>query len=400
MTRAKPAIGYVIDRAGQRSQTFISGEMREMLRQGQPISIVAVDPGDGAPLPDCPLVVLRDLERPQALHAAHHALWALRSPRRYLTFRRRLAVVDSELGIRPNRVPWRRLPYVASRLRRDGVRVLHAHFAWQGAAAALLLSDLTGWPWSVTLHANDFLARRRNLELKLADADKLVTVCEYNARYLREELGVTRDLHLIVCGVELPPLGAAGHTRWHIVSVGRLVEKKGFDLLLDAVAKLAPSHPDLRVRIVGDGPLLEALLAQRDRLGLTDVVELSGGAEHEQVLETIAAAEVFCLAARIAADGDRDSMPVVVKEAMARGVPVVGTDVVGMPEMVDDQVGRLVPAEDAAALAAALGELLDADVSTRAALGAAGRRRVEERFTLSGETAKLRRLLLGDEVAP
>ncbi|MDQ1687715.1 MAG: hypothetical protein QOK42_690, partial [Frankiaceae bacterium] len=82
------------------------------------------------------------------------------------------------------------------------------------------------------------------------------------------------------------------------------------------------------------------------------------------------------------------------------GVPVVGTDVVGMPEMVDDQVGRLVPVEDAAALAAALGELLDADVSTRAALGAAGRRRVEERFTLSGETAKLRRLLLGDEVAP
>jgi glycosyltransferase involved in cell wall biosynthesis len=399
VSRAPAALGYVVDRAGLRSQTFITNEMSEMLRQGQPISVVAVDQGDGSPLPDCPLVVLRDLKVPRYVHAAHHALWAARSPRRYLAFRRRLDDVRSELGMRPNRIPWLRLPYVASRLRRDGVRSLHAHFAWQGAATALLLAELTGWRWSMILHANDFLARRRNLEVKLATADELVTVCEYNIRFLRDELGVTRPLHLVVCGVELPAAAAPATKHWDVVSVGRLVEKKGFDLLLEAAALLRVDHPDLRLRIIGDGPLLDSLQAQRRELGLEHVVELTGGAPHEEVLEAIAAAEVFCLPARIAADGDRDSMPVVLKEAMARGVPVVATDVVGIPEMVDSEVGRLVPPEDPKALASALSALLTASPAERAALGATGRRRVEERFTLAGEVAKLRDILRLGQVA-
>jgi glycosyltransferase involved in cell wall biosynthesis len=103
----------------------------------------------------------------------------------------------------------------------------------------------------------------------------------------------------------------------------------------------------------------------------------------------MAAAAIVCLPARIADDGDRDSMPVVLKEAMARAVPVVATAVVAIPEMVDDEVGRLVPPEDPGALARALGELLG-DVELRRTLGTNARARVAQRFTLAGEVRRLR----------
>ena len=117
----------------------------------------------------------------------------------------------------------------------------------------------------------------------------------------------------------------------------------------------------------------------------------SGPRDHTWVLDRMATAAVVCLPARIADDGDRDSMPVVLKEAMARSYPVVATAVVAIPEMVDDEVGRLVPPDDPGALAAALGELLG-DADLRGRLGAAGRDRVAERFTLAGEVTRLRGL--------
>jgi glycosyltransferase involved in cell wall biosynthesis len=256
----------------------------------------------------------------------------------------------------------------------------------------MALAPLVGKPWSLTMHASDIVNDRRNLDVKLAAADRLITVCDYNRSFLRDELGVTRDVDLVICGVDVP---AAAPTQPDIdvVAVGRLVEKKGFDLLLDALFLPALREVVRSVVIVGDGPLDEQLRKQAADLGLADIVHFAGAQPHSETLATMSRARLLCLPARIARNGDRDSMPVVVKEAMARGIPVVATDVVGIPEMVDDSVGRLVPASDATALAAALADVLRLPEDERLALGTAGRARVTERFTMTAQVAELRRIL-------
>ena len=382
-------VGYVVGRYPQLSQTFVSNEVRELRRQGASVEVLSLHPGD--PHDDPGVMLLADVaDEPRARLADR---WLrIRRPRRYRRFRETVARLADEMGSASSQADWRRLPAAALQLEAKGVRALHAHFAWNAAAAAWALSDLMDVPWSVTLHANDIFSRRRNLEAKLAAADRLVTVCDYNLRYLRDEVGLSTDrpVELVVCGVELPEHVDATKDV-DVVAVGRLVEKKGFDTLLDAAAELRTLRPEVSVEIIGAGPLESALRERIGHHGLGDNVVLRGGLDHERTLERIAAARVFTLPCRVAGDGDRDSMPVVIKEAMARAVPVVSTTEVAVPEMIDDSCGRLVPAEEPVQLAKAIDELL-ADPDLAASLGAAGRRRVEERFTLSGEVGKLRRM--------
>jgi glycosyltransferase involved in cell wall biosynthesis len=375
-------VGYVLARYPQLSQTFVSNEVGELRAQGLAVDVVALAPGDpGLDAGDA--VLATDLPATaREWRRRHPVRWA-----RFLWLRHRLRL---EMGAQSDQVDPAVLPAIASHLDERGVTSIHAHFAWQGAAAAMCVAALLDVPWSVTLHANDIFGRRRNLGPKLAGADRLVTVCDYNRRWLTEHHDIRRPLSIVVCGVEVPR-DDARTPDVDVVAVGRLVEKKGFDVLVDAAAELVRTRPGLRVEIVGDGKLRSHLQDQIARLGLGDVVHLRGALAHEETLDRIASARVLVQPFRIAAGGDRDSMPVVVKEAMARRVPVVSTDVVAVPEMVDETCGVLVPPDDRGALAAAIEKVLD-DPALAAAMGAAGRRRVEERFTLAGEVAKLRAL--------
>jgi glycosyltransferase involved in cell wall biosynthesis len=377
-------VGYLLQRFPQLSQTFVSNEVRELRAQGVLVDVVALAPGDDGldPGPDAIVAPTVDASAAAYWRRSHPVRWA-----RFVRARRRLRL---EMGAQTDQVDPAVLPTIARQLEARGVTSLHAHFAWHAAAAAMCVAELLDVPWSVTLHANDIFGRLRNLEPKLAAADRLVTVCEYNRRWLHEHHRITRPLSIVVCGVDVPP-SSARTPEVDVVAVGRLVPKKGFDVLVDAAAELHASRPDLRVEIVGDGPQRDALAAQIRARGLDGVVVLRGAMSHEDTLARIAAARVFTLPCRVAGNGDRDSMPVVIKEAMARAVPVVATDVVAVPEMVDETCGVLVPEDDAGALAAALDKVLG-DPDLAAAMGAAGRARVEERFTLAGEVAKLKAL--------
>ena len=382
-------VAYVVDKAAELSQTFVTGELEELRRQGVKVVLVAVRNGNAAP-PDVPRRVMHDYTGLRWSPRLHALAWRVLMPRRWRAMTQALRQVDSEID--GDGVPRRAIAPVATWLLRHRVDVLHAHFAWRGAAAAMAIAPLVRRPWSLTMHASDIVNDRRNLDAKLAAADRLITVCDYNRKFLRDELGVTRDVDLVVCGVQLPDARpvAAEHD---VVAVGRLVEKKGFDLLLAALAEKRLRAVIRSVVIVGDGPLDEKLRKQAADLGLTDVVQFTGAQSHAETLAAISRARVLCMPARIAANGDRDSMPVVVKEAMAAGVPVVATDIVGIPEMVDDTVGRLVPAEDPRALSKALVDVLRLTEDRRRALGEAGRARVEEKFTMSSQVAELRRIL-------
>jgi colanic acid/amylovoran biosynthesis glycosyltransferase len=180
-----------------------------------------------------------------------------------------------------------------------------------------------------------------------------------------------------------------------VVSVGRLVEKKGFADLIAAAALLDERGDAIDLAIVGDGPLRDSLAAQIEAAGLGDHVELLGARQPEDVLALVEQADVFCLPCVVAANGDRDSMPVVVKEALALEVPVVVTDEVGLPELVRPDWGMLVPPRNPAALADALATLLAHPASERAAMGRAGRAFVLEHCNVDTETARLAALIDG-----
>lgn len=377
-------VAYLLDRYPVLTQTFVRLEIEELLRQGVDVEVYALRAGDEVQLGEPPVTVVRDLPGDKVGHAVAHLRWAVRSPARYLAFLRAVRAVASER----RDVPFRRLPALADVLTERGTDHLHAHFGWSGAAAAWCLAELTGRPWSMTVHGNDLFAQTRNLEPKLAAADHVVTVCEYNRRWLLERHAL--DPSIIVCGVEVPSDDQlATEAAIDVVLVGRLVAKKGVDLLLAAAAIL----PDVSFEIIGDGPLRPEL-----ETAAPPNVSFVGALPHREVLDRIARARLLCLPARVASDGDRDSMPLVVKEAMARRVPVVVSDAVGLPELVDETCGWVVPAEDDGALTASLRSAL-ADPAERARRADAGRRRVAEGFTLAGEVAKLRALFETGEPA-
>lgn len=389
-------IAYVLGAHLQPSQTFVHQEIDELRRQGEAVRVLAVRRGEV--LQD-DVLYLGDLRPARGPLLAAHVRAALRTPVGYVRYLVRARALRSELGRLPSQVRWWVLPLVAEDLRRDGVRHLHAHFAWQGATAADLLAPLVGVPWSVTLHANDVFSRRRNLERKLADADQLVTVCRYNEDWMRQHVGLTRPVHQVVCGVTVPERPWPRISGADVVTVGRLVPKKGFDVLLRAVALARRQVPNVTLDIVGEGPCRAELEQLVQELGLEDCVRLLGARPHQESLDRIAGASVFALPCRVADDGDRDSMPVVVKEAMVREIPVVASDVVAVPEMLADGCGVLVPPDDPEALAGELVRLLG-DLEAARALGTRARLRVLERFTLEGEVAKLRALFHATQPSP
>ena len=282
--------------------------------------------------------------------------------------------------------PLRRLAPVARRVA-AGSDHIHAHFAAGAALDAMRVSRLTGVPYSVTTHAYDIFQHPRNLDEKLERACFHVAVCNYNAEFLRHRVPrAAARMHKVVMGVDPQQFKRSrpypgGRL---VVAIGRLIEKKGFAYLVEA----ARSLPDVQVRIVGEGPLRAALAA-----AAPSNVELLGPRSPAYIRELLEQADLLALPCVIAADGDRDSMPVVVKEALAMGIPVVGSDEVGMPEMVYDGWGRLVPPADAQALADAIGALLSLPADERAAMGARGREFVVRNFSLRDQALKLIALL-------
>jgi glycosyltransferase involved in cell wall biosynthesis len=271
------------------------------------------------------------------------------------------------------------------------------HFAAGAALQGLRIARLAGVPYSVAPHAYEIFQRPRNLAEKLERAAFVVTDCDYNVRHLRALVDdrAAGRIHRLVLGVDgerfrrsAPYPGAAT-----AVTVGRLVEKKGFAYLVEAAALLRERGFEGSVVICGEGPLREELLERISALGLEGTVRLVEGWGAAAVRDLLEGADVFALPCVVAEDGDRDSMPVVVKEALAMEIPVVGSDEVGMPEMVRPEWGRLVPPRDAAALADAIAELLALPPAERAEMGRRGREFVLAECSLERETDRLVELI-------
>jgi glycosyltransferase involved in cell wall biosynthesis len=399
-------VAYILGRFPQASQTFIAREIRGLRELGVPLLIFALGslPPTGMDERDrrwygeirfTPFVLGWS-----AIGANFRFL--TKAPRTYLrTLRTVLA-----LPHRPRVLTLRALAlmivggWIAREIERaGGCRQVHAHFALAQTEVAIVVAGLLGRPYSFTAHARDIYAAPTALEEKIRGASLVVTCTQYNLDHLRRLCpDVPADrIRLVHHGVDLPsgpvPREPALQTALRqpplVVAAGRLIEKKGFDTLIRACSVLRQRGVHFRCRIFGTGSLEGRLRRQIAAAGLGAEIEMPGWRSNAELLETFASASVFAMPSRISDGGDRDGIPNVVLEAMSVGLPVVASEVSGIPEVVDHgKTGVLIPPDDAAALADALARIL-ADPGTAARMGAAGRERIHAEFSIRASSERL-----------
>ena len=385
--RSPLRIGYILKRFPRFSETFILNELLAHQAQGADVHVFSL---------------LTPPDEPR-----HARLADLRAPVTYLA-RSGIAVtpaVDAADGAlfagtddKAIAALLAKSAEVARLAAAAGITHLHAHFASDATTVALLAARIIGGTFSFTAHARDIYhlyvspeadaAKRR---AKLREAAFVVTVSDYNAAHLRALCpeAATR-IHRLYNGIDLSLFApSAVAVPGCIIAVGRLVEKKGFAVLIDACTILKVRGVAFDCRIVGDGPLQSALQAQIDAAGVQGNITLMGPMPQEKLAVLLGTAAVATLPCVVTADGDRDGLPTVLLEAMAKALPVVTTTVTGGPEIVADGVtGLLCDPDNAFDLADALETLL-ADPARAREMGVAGRRRAERLFDLSTNVAQL-----------
>lgn len=296
--------------------------------------------------------------------------------------------------------------YAAFRVRHSSFEHIHAHFIDRAALIALCLSRLLNKPYSVTAHANDIFAAPTLVTEKLAPARFVITVSEFNKQHLLQTYPAleARQIHVLHPWVDtdefMPPTARPQNGYLQIISVGRLVAKKGHAVLLDACAQLAQAGAAFECCIIGEGPLRAELQTRIAAHNLDARVMLLGAKPKVEVQAALARADVFVLAATIAPDGDRDGMPVALAEAMAMALPVISTEVVGIHEMVRDGAGFLVPPDDAAALARALVQVQQTPRAARLEMGLRARQIIADDFQVKRGVSELATLFRASSGAP
>ena len=388
-------IGYVLKMYPRFSETFIVNEILALEAAGEPLDIFSLRlPVDGRfheQLADvrAPVTYLPHQLKPVELwELLQHGLDSLPRLSVDLPDVLALGVNDAACAVQ-----------LAILARDLGITHLHAHFASVATDVARVAARLAGISYSFTAHAKDIYhesVEPARMRRNLAEASAVVTVSDYNLGHLRRTYGAAaNNVVRIYNGIDLehytfdPP----GQRPPVVVAVGRLVEKKGFTHLVDAVAEMVRADREVRLDIVGVGDQEPVLRAQVAALDLGHEVRFHGALPQAQVREVVRSAAVLAAPCVVGADGNRDGLPTVLVEAMALGTPCVATAVTGVPEAVrHGETGLIVPEGDAHALADALAMLLD-DAALRRRLAVNARGLVEWEFDIRRNSARLREVL-------
>lgn len=394
---------FLLKRFPRLSETFILNEFLELRRQGLAVELCAImDPGERHAHPEALALV------PEVIYLQAGRIWAgipavIRTVRRHPWGALRAA---AWVLTRHSRAAVRNCVHamvLVDRLAGGEPAHVHAHFLHSPAAIAFIAHKISGQRYSLSGHAKDiYTTLPENLLMRCRDAQFVTTCTQANRHYLVQEIGVpAAKVSLCHHGVHVNRFIADRNGAWpgRILSIGRLVPKKGFDVLVRACGELRRRGVSFELRIVGPGEGRDELRALAAAEGIADRVQLPGSMSQPEVAVELAAAELFALTPVVMPDGDRDGIPNVLLEAMAAAVPVVASGVSGIPELITDRVnGRLVAPGRPDLLADALVELL-ADAAQRARLAAAGQRMVREQRQWARAVLPLRTLLT-DMLAP
>ncbi len=285
---------------------------------------------------------------------------------------------------------------LADELQKHQCQHLHVHFAHIPTDIAMYATKLAGIGFSVTSHANDLFERGWLLQQKIERATFFGTISEFNRHYL-SDIGANEDkIEIVRCGVDPKQFVTR---QWKKPSnpikigvVGRLVEKKGIDVLIKSIALLKQQGEDVSLAIVGSGPLMADMETLIQQLKLDDDVMMMGALPHTAVSRFIQSLDIFVLPCKQDKHGDMDGIPVVLMEAMMSGVPVISTQISGIPELVvDGETGLCILPDDETALSGAIVQLIqnedDAKEMTKKAV-----EHVTKYFSLSSNVQKLNSL--------
>jgi len=409
-TRALPKIGYLVKTFPKVSETFILQEILELERMGIPLTIFSLQPPTDVKTHPCVSLVRAKVHylpaasfgSSSSLFQDHRSLFS-QSADRYvetLCFSHK----REEQG-RP--MEFLQARSLALKAREEGIDHIHAHFASEPTGVAELTHLLTGIPFSFTAHAKDiYLSPPDTLNRKMNRAQFVVTCTEYNRRYLQHLSTNSTPIHRIYHGIDAtlyhpnPHHTAVSHDDMPILlSIGRFREKKGFLTLIKACHFLKTAGYRFHCRIIGYGPFqshMEGLIGEFD---LKQTVIILGKKTQEEVIECYKHTTIFALPCEIAQDGDRDGIPNVLVEAMAMRLPVVSTDVSGIPELIaHNRTGMLVPQKDPRTLAKALQFLL-AEPETRERIATAGYEKINRDFQAGNNARLLKKLFAIPSVA-
>jgi glycosyltransferase involved in cell wall biosynthesis len=415
------SVAYVLMAYPRLSETYITSEIHRLEQTGTEVRLFAVKPVEpweqGPPQPVVDLVRAEPHVMPARTSLTEQPLrqwlpqnfgdfWPAlrRTVRRHPLRVARAAGAAAAEALR-ERKQWAERPpklyvrhflravYLADALLRDpGVGHMHGHYAHDSTTAVWMASMMTALPFSFTGHARDIYDEVRTprhfLRRKMLAAEFVVTCTDANVQHLREvapEAKVERIYHglgedtsaLLEQGTER--IGRNGHMR--LLGVGRLVRKKGFDVLVDACGVLAERDIPFEAQIIGpDGDHADELRARIAELGLEDRVLLPGRMGQTDLCDAFRRADIFCMPCKVLDNNDRDGIPNVLVEAMASGAPIVSTPVSGIPELVTDgDNGLLVAPGDAEAFADALVRIED-DKALAEQLGRRAQETIREHF--------------------
>ncbi|WEM42573.1 glycosyltransferase [Photobacterium sp. DA100] len=369
-------IGYVIPVFPTLSETFVGVEIRAMKALGHPVQTYAFSPGQHfQPADDelkqhCRYLSTAPTYPFEGLWNIHRCHTFLRQQKgfTYLSLLRQ--------GLQ--------LAYLA---KRDQCEHLHAHFAWHSTATAIVAAKLLNIPVSFVGHGADIYATPQDIDSKLQAADFICAVTK--EMQIELQAATERPVLHIPCGIDsaqYPPLNPYWQPDKDFLFVGRLVAKKGLDTLLNALHRLPP---DTNLDIVGDGPLLSHLQQQARQLGLSAQIHFLGRKEATWYRQHASDYKALVAPFTVAPNGDKDTGPLVIKEAMALGLPVITTDLAGCDEILEKQYGLQVPMNDHRALADAMAYLRHQPASALAPIREKAFKRVMDQFTARTQAQKL-----------
>jgi glycosyltransferase involved in cell wall biosynthesis len=388
-------VGYVVKRYPRYSETFIVNEILAHEAAGLNIEIFALYPPEDTHFQDIISMVRAPVNYIKRHGVKIDDMWQVfkEAAEMHPDFFNRLSNLEATDT---------RDIYQAAVLARDviikGITHIHAHFGTSATEVARIASHLTSVPYSFTAHAKDIFHEEvepLDLRRKLKEAADVITVSDYNVEYLRANYDSdTGRVHRVYNGMNLnrflfkspqdrPP---------RIINVGRLVEKKGLDVLIDACGVLASENYPFACQIIGTGELESELRAQIERLQLQKWVQLSGPRPQREVIGLLQDAALFAAPCVVSKDGNRDGLPTVLLESMALGTPCVSTDVTGIPEVLRHmETGLMVPQHDPQALALAMKQLME-DSALRVELATRARRLIEKEFDIHRNAARIREI--------
>ena len=387
---------YLFERFPSFGQTFCYREVAELDRQGVASPIFSIrNPKDEPPQEWDPPII----ERVHYVPEEKELLNDVRSASKKRKLTPEIVAALDDWGRRTDFLRLYQAVYVGLRLHELGVRHVHAHFAGMAARTAFWIHRFFPMTFSFTAHANDIFAPRHfviGLDKLVDVARVIVTETDYAAQFLRKRFPQRADrVHRIYNGLNPAEFERAdfSSTPPLIIAVGRLIAKKGFAELIRACALLAERGKLFRCEIIGEGPLENELRAQIAQLNLQNRFVLSGAKPQREVRQHLAAASVFVLPSVLDPEGGMDNLPTVIMEAMATGLPVISTNIAGIPEMVvQNETGFLVQPADPIALAKAIEDVID-DRLLAQRLGEAGHQRAQELFSIEKNVRELCALL-------